>query len=59
MPFPVLSDYGAFVATSLNAANMTLSPSLADNSTNQTMGFMSKVQENRVAPTVASLSFTA
>lgn len=47
MPSPVLSAYGAFVATSLSAADMTLSLSLADNSTNQTMGFMSKGRVGR------------
>lgn len=51
MPFQILPAYGAFVVTSLNAMDMTLSQSLADNSTNQTTGFMSK------AELVVSLSF--
>lgn len=34
LPFPVLSTYGAVVATKLNAAGMTLSLSFVDNSTN-------------------------
>ena len=47
MPFLVLLAYGAFVATSLSTADMTISLSLVDNSINQTMGFVCKGRVGR------------